>query len=131
MPEPAKQWKFTEAEWIAKGEELFGPDRERWVFRCPACGNEMSIARARAEFPQLRGSGWAPESECIGRYFDVPAAQVARPGVTSRRCDWCAYGLFRGPWVVVRAKTGTETAVFEFGAPRGAEAGELEAGGGI
>lgn len=128
MAEPSRQWKFTEAEWTAKGEALFGPDRERWVFRCPSCGNEMSIARARAEFPALRGSGWAPHQECIGRYIDVPAAHGKRG-----RCDWCAYGLIRGPWVVVRTVDGkeTEVAVFEFGTPRGAEASEVEAGGGI
>ncbi len=113
--------------WEAKGVELFGPDKENWRFVCPSCGNEMSIARARAEFPQLKGTGWRPESECIGRYIDVPAAQLLREaGVTSQRCDWCAYGLLSGPLHVFADGRNEPIAAFDFAgkpftseAPRG------------
>ena len=91
----------TKAEWEAEGEELFGPDKEGWIFVCPQCGSEMSIARARAEFPALKGSGWNPSSECIGRYL---------PGVG---CDWAAYGLFRGP-LFVDIGDGSEVSAFDF-----------------
>ena len=105
----------TRAEWEAKGLELFGEDKTRWVFRCPTCGNEMSIRRAMAEFPELKGKGWAPESECIGRYIDTPVARMAHSG---KRCDWCAYGLFYGP-VGVEMDDGKIVHAFDFaGEPR-------------
>lgn len=111
---------FTEAQWHARAEELFGPNLRRWVFKCPACANEMSIARAEAEFPGLRGRGWRPEAECIGRYIDTPAALMILDGKKSdRRCDWAAYGLLCGPWTVVIEREGKTRPVhvFEFGAP--------------
>lgn len=125
MAEAKQRWtgSVPEAEWRVQGIALFGEDTDAWVFRCPNCGNEMSVARARAEFPELKGRGWVPYQECIGRYIDVPAAQVICEGrITSQRCDWAAYGLFRGPVIVVRhlgeldGRPG-ETPVFAFGAP--------------
>jgi hypothetical protein len=101
---------LTQTEWEAKGRALFGEDKSRWAFKCPICGNAMSIERARAEFPELKGSGWAPEQECAGRYTD----RVKRKD--GKRRDWCAYGLFRGP-LVVRANSGNEVPVFEFAEP--------------
>lgn len=96
---------MTQAEWTAKGLELFGEDRENWAFACPMCGNEMSIARARRDFPELKGCKWAPHQECIGRY------------TRKVDCDWCAYGLFPGP-VIVTMEDGKEVATFEFAAAK-------------
>lgn len=101
---------YTSAEWATEGARRFGDDTERWAFRCFMCGNEMSIARAKAEFSQLRGSGWRPESECIGRYIDVPAARMPR---SDKPCDWCAYGLIGGP-VTVTMENGKTVHVFDF-----------------
>ncbi len=84
--------EVTREQWEAKGLELFGPDKEKWKFLCPSCGNEMSVARARAEFPELKGRDWAPEQECVGRY-------TGRLG-----CDWAAYGLIGGPLFVKTEK---------------------------
>jgi hypothetical protein len=36
--------------------------------------------------------------ECIGRSL---GALRKNEKYTGRGCDWCAYGLFRGPWIVV------------------------------
>lgn len=78
--------------WEQEGVRLFGPDKRKWRFVCPSCRNVMSIERVHLEFleqyPLLKGSGYAIEAECIGRYLD---------GVG---CDWAAYGLFRGPVLV-------------------------------
>jgi len=90
--------------WEAKGRELFGEDKLKWRFVCPACGHEMSGERVRTDFTEhmekLRASDYRIESECIGRHL---------PGVG---CNWCAYGLFRGPVLVVDG--GKEIAVFDF-----------------
>lgn len=94
---------MTEAEWRSLGERLFGADTSRWRFRCPTCGTAMSVDLARAmpeeSKARLRGK-WAPEQECVGRYL------------AGQGCDWCAYGLFSGPFFVER--DGNRTPVFGF-----------------
>lgn len=94
-------------EWEAAGAEKFGPDMTKWAFECPSCGNVMSVEKARADFPELKGCGWAAGQECLGRY----SPKILRPDGT--RCDWAAYGLFRGPVFVKRAD-GSDTAAFRF-----------------
>ena len=100
---------LAQEDWEHKGVELFGPEKENWRFACPACGTVASIAIAREKWPQLRGSGWAPHQECVGRY----GIDVKTSSNPARRCDWCAYGLFRGP-VVVNTVDGKEIGVFDF-----------------
>jgi len=77
----------------------------KWVFVCPACKGEMSIDRARSLYPELKGSGWAPHQECVGRYTDKV------------KCDWCAYGLFKGPVLVqdvTKKGEAIDVGVFDF-----------------
>lgn len=84
--------KVTREQWEAKGRELFGDDQANWLFVCPMCGHEISIAKARAEhaddLPKLRARGFAIGQECIGRHLP------------ERGCNWAAYGLFHGPLFV-------------------------------
>lgn len=75
-------------QWEAKGRELFGDDKEKWRIQCPTCGNICSIELAREKHSDVKGKGWSPSQECIGRYTDAVD------------CDWCAYGLFHGPLFV-------------------------------
>jgi hypothetical protein len=95
---------MTEAEWKALGERLFGPDIKGWRFRCPTCNNVWSYAKAdtfaEEQKAKLRAN-WHVEQECVGRYIDGAG------------CDWCAYGLFSGPFFVVR-DGGRKTPVFGF-----------------
>lgn len=102
---PIKQPQtMTEAAWRKLGEQLFGADPASWRFRCPACEIVMSITRAHGlsddDKAKLRAAGWVIEQECIGRYLE------------GRGCDWCAYGLFKGPFFVMRADR--KTPVFGF-----------------
>lgn len=96
--------KMPEAAWRELAVERFGPDPMRWRFECPICHIEMSIELAKtlpeSEQVKLRGK-WALESECVGRYLE------------GMGCDWCAYGLFRGPKFVIRGD-GHQTPVFPF-----------------
>lgn len=99
------QAHITEEVWNAKGRELFGDDQAKWRFVCPACGNVMSIEKAREELkdrlPALRAGKYAIEQECVGRHM---------PGVG---CNWAAYGLLHGP-LFVKREGGNETPVFDF-----------------
>lgn len=92
-------------DWEREGRELFGEDKYHWRFRCPACKREWSINEALKVYPRLKGRGWNPTSECLGRYAD------------DIDCDWAAYGLFRGPWIV-KTPEGQEVAAFPFGKPK-------------
>lgn len=65
MQKPGKG-QISQADWEAKGAELFGTDKEDWVFVCPSCGLEFSITKAKAELPELKGRGWSPFQEGIG-----------------------------------------------------------------
>jgi hypothetical protein len=93
---------ITQEAWEAKGAELFGDDMANWRFVCPACKAEMSIAIAREKHPEVKGRGWRPEQECIGRYTHTVD------------CDWCAYGLFHGPVFVRPSAGGEPIPVFDF-----------------
>jgi hypothetical protein len=95
---------MTEAEWRAFGERLFGPDLDNWRFKCPTCGHVMSICVARDLSPEQKTklrAGRSVEQECVGRYVDELG------------CNWCAYGLFSGPFFVER-EGGGRTPVFGF-----------------
>ena len=88
-------------EWDAMGRELYGGNKEDWAFICPACRLEMSVTRAKAEYPEVEGKGWQPEAECIGRYTDRLS------------CDWASYGLFKGP-LFIRLGPGPTVPIFDF-----------------
>ena len=70
---------YTQKEWFAEGQRLFGADVLQWRFKCPRCGNIASIQ----EFKDA-GAKHADDAakNCIGRF------------VNDRGCDWAAYGLF-------------------------------------
>lgn len=92
--------------WLRKGEALFGRDYLKWRFQCPACKRVQTPEQFRPYGPK----GARPDSaaqECIGRYMDGKAGPM--------RCDWAAFGLFRGPDIVVM--DGKDVGVFPFDAP--------------
>ena len=97
--------KITKELWEAKGRELFGDDQKDWVFVCPACGNEESVTMVNrdhaADLQRLREADYRVEQECINRHL------------APDQCNWCAYGLFRGP-VIVDIGEGKDTAAFDF-----------------
>lgn len=72
---------ITYEDWIISLNDRFGPDKEKWAFRCPRCGNIQTIkdfldhgidnAESRVYF------------SCIGRY------------VKGIGCDWTLGGLFK------------------------------------
>lgn len=106
--------RYTLAEWRARALELFSQpgDTEQQAFmrarfRCPACGRLNKVE----EFEQFKAQGATPDTasqECIGRYTG------GRGG--PNKCDWAAFGLFRGPHFVVM-EDGREVAVFPFDEP--------------
>lgn len=99
--------KYTESEWVKAGEKLYGADPMKWRFECPACHNVTSVE----DFRIFKDKGATPDSaatECIGRY----TGGLKGPN----KCDWAAYGLFRGPDFVI-FDNGEERACFSFAKP--------------
>lgn len=94
--------KISQVDWEKKGVELFGDDKWNWRFVCPKCGDERSLNEVKDEYPELKGRGWRPGQECIGRC------------VIGIGCDWAAYGLFRGPVIVMATENSSEVPYFDF-----------------
>ncbi len=79
------------ADWKKEAEKRFGKDEYEWAFVCPACGN---VAKVK-DFERFKSEGATPDSAaqtCIGRWTG------GRNG--HYKCDWAAFGLFRGPSIV-------------------------------
>jgi hypothetical protein len=107
---------LTQAQLIAEATAAFGDDPLKWAFRCPHCGDVAT--------PQdFRDAGADPNrigQECIGRYLGALAPSGTGRPLVSRGCDWAAYGLFRGPWLI-EMPNGNTTGSFPLAIP---EAGE-------
>ena len=89
--------KLTVAELLAEAAERFGDDPLTWAFRCPNCGD---VATMR-DFPEAIRERIG--QECIGRHrgaLEGPTGTKDGRGRADRGCDWTAYGLFRGPWII-------------------------------
>lgn len=90
-------------EWNKKGVELFGEDRMKWKFVCPACEK----VQTPEDFRPYKDKGADPNDayqQCIGR------STGGRKG--PQKCDWAAYGLFSGPSFVINGEK--KIAVFNF-----------------
>lgn len=102
---PSEPDRWTQAELIEEATRRFGDEPKLWKFQCPNCG-DCACAQ------DFKDAGVSAErvadvigQECIGRHLGAlsgakPTTDSGR-SLTPRGCDWCAYGLFRGPWVVV------------------------------
>lgn len=63
--------KVSQAEWEAKGRELFGEDKCNWRFVCPKCGDECSLNEVKERYSELKGCGWQSGRDGIrsGRWW--------------------------------------------------------------
>lgn len=100
--------RMTQAEFQAEMARRFGPDPKRWSFICPSC---QDVACAQ-DFIDAGADWTAVGQECIGRALGVLKREQPKGGYQGRGCDWCAYGLFRGPMFVVMPD-GREVASFQ------------------
>lgn len=83
---------MTREEWEAKGLELFGRDRKRWKFVCPACGHVQSV--------QDYINAGAPHDvigfSCVGRWLPKQKRAFGDKDVKGNGpCDYAGGGLFR------------------------------------
>lgn len=59
-----KHPQITHAEWLAKGEALFGKDYMKWKFKCPSCEYVASIQDYKDAGAPVGACGFS----CLGRY---------------------------------------------------------------
>lgn len=108
--------RYLQDEWLTALTERFGDSPRDWAFQCPQCGDVATGAdfkAALAEHPVTRKDGTTVAAsdrlarECIGRTLGALSEKTQaawnkrRKTGEVRGCDWTAYGLFRGPDVVV------------------------------
>lgn len=88
----------------------FGTDWRDWAFVCPHCGDLATGADFEAALIESNrlGEDGKPEphrylgQQCIGRVSGALSMSAEHWAKTGKRgCDWCAFGLFSGPDVVV------------------------------
>lgn len=112
----------TQQEFREELVQRFGTDWRDWAFVCPHCGD---VATGGDFDRELRVAGLAVDGErsgaerylgqqCIGRVMGALSMSAEHWDKTAgkRGCDWCAFGLFRGPDVVV-LPDGTEIYSFK------------------
>lgn len=104
--------RWTQAEFMAEAKARFGDDPLKWAFSCPRCkdvATPQDFKDAGAD-PNMIGQ------ECIGRSLGAlkgPPTKDGGESIAKRGCDWAAYGLFGGPWMVVMPN-GKEIPSFRF-----------------
>jgi hypothetical protein len=100
--------KLTQQELLTEARSRFGDDPMKWQFQCPSCQDIASGAdfqQALDDNPRTHGrtgekviASDVLGQECIGRVLGVLKKSGPQP---ERGCDWAAYGLIMGPWIVV------------------------------
>lgn len=110
--------KMTKAEWEAKATALFGTDKFKWRFVCPACGSIQSVE----DFKPYKEKGAKPSSaycECLGRYAGGERwldEKRKGPAPKGKRCDYAGYGLLHiSPIIVINEDKETECFAFDEG----------------
>lgn len=97
---PGEPRTLTQAELVEEARARFGDNPREWAFVCPACGD---VANAQ-DFIDAGADPARLGQECIGRSLGALSGGPTSDGGRARAargCDWCAYGLFPGPWGVV------------------------------
>lgn len=101
--------KQTVNEWLEEGEKLFGADKMKWKFECPACGHVASIG----DFKEHGADPNDAYQKCIGR---VNGKGTKNQKDLGDGCNWAAYGLFGtiGKGRTVISDEGNEVSVFDY-----------------
>jgi hypothetical protein len=99
VEQTVEKTRWTQAELVEEARARFGDDALKWSFRCPRCGDDATAQ-------DFKDAGADPNrvgQECIGRSLGALSGPPTKDGRNrdGRGCDWTAYGLFRGPWIIV------------------------------
>lgn len=106
--------KMSYEDWVAEGENRFGPHTEHWRFKCPICNYEHSIADYRAVGAPTPAAGLC----CIGRWMPKDERRDHTLGFGMEGpCDYPGAGNFGINPIHVTAKNGEQYYYFEFGDP--------------
>lgn len=90
------------AAWRKLGARLFGDDMKAWRWACPACGNKAALDDWLAAGRTEEDARLHIMQECVKRKAALARPRKAGERLRPDECDWCAYGLFAGPWLVLR-----------------------------
>ncbi len=93
--------------WESAASDLFGPDKDKWAFKCPCCGNVQTIEDFKAygiDRPEHK-----VYASCLGKY----AGLYKMIKEQKKGCNYSATGLFNLSNTVV-IDNGVKRNVFDF-----------------
>lgn len=109
-----KEIVYTLEEWYAEAVRLFGEDKLKWKFVCPACGHVQAVE----DFRQYKDLGATVESSnfnCIGRYAGANKnAGLDGTGKAKGPCNYTSGGLLDLRPVIIRMPDGGSIRSFNF-----------------
>lgn len=79
---------MTYEEWVEEGTRLFGSDKRKWKFVCPACGHIQSVQ----DYIDAGASDGSIAFSCIGRSMGTARRAFGDTG-RSGPCDYAGGGL--------------------------------------
>ncbi|GAB1376849.1 hypothetical protein MASR1M48_17010 [Lactococcus petauri] len=106
--------KMTLKEMITQGKNLFGEDRDKWVFVCPICKKEQTNEDFKSKGTDGLETGLLGFS-CIGRLAEDPYRGFGSgKGDKSQGCDYSSGGFFVINKKFAIGEDGKEIPVFKF-----------------
>jgi predicted RNA-binding Zn-ribbon protein involved in translation (DUF1610 family) len=109
---------LTHQEWLSEATQRFGPDAQKWAFKCPSCGHVATVA----EYKAAGASEGQVAFNCIGRHKPTENTVIIFKPDKGDGCNYTQGGLFGLSTTLVTLPDGRSLPCFDF-AP--AEAGGL------
>lgn len=81
--------EMTVAAWEALGEQLYGPDKMKWKFKCPSCGH----IQTPEDYKNAGANEGAIAFSCVGRW--LPESKGELFDKNGGPCNYAGGGLFR------------------------------------
>jgi len=76
--------EIPRADWITKGQSLFGKDMFNWIFKCSNCGHFQSVKSVVEHNPLLKKEECLLWVHCVCEGWHTEGYG----------CDWALYGIF-------------------------------------
>ena len=92
------------SEWLDKGTEKFGKNKDDWIFECPSCKHKQSVNSVIEHNPELK-----KEDVRKWIYFNCEGRTNEENG-----CDWTLGGLFQIHTLEILWEDNSKSKVFNF-----------------
>lgn len=104
---------LTHQEWLGEATRKFGPDAQKWAFKCPSCGHVATVAQYKAAGAKESQVGF----NCIGRHKPTKNTVTIFQADKGDGCNYTQGGLFGLATTFVTFPDGRSLPVFDFAVP--------------